>query len=143
MSYIRSDFFRVVPILLVTACLLTGPSAANAGGTKGVPSIIANNALLNKIYHSDPNTARRYAIEIEHQIDFSTDRGKARGGKGSELRFRGPLTRPDESTDKDILRTNRKDLDANPALKRLYQHSPLASLRMLTRLRETASKLKH
>ncbi len=143
MSHIRSDLFRVVPLLLVTACLLTGPSAVNAGGTKGVSSIIANNALLYKIYHSDPNTARRYASEIERQIAARSDSNVGGDGAAPRLRFRSPLTRRDGVTEQDVPSDKRRDLEANPALKRLYQSSPLASLRMLERLRETAGKLKH
>lgn len=143
MLFIDWGFHRVWPWLLVAACLMGNPTIAADGSASRVHSIIANNALLDQINRADPATARRFASEIERQIASLANDGKVHGQNDApELRFRGTLTRPDGAPDEDILRTNREDFDANPALKRLYQYSPLASLRMLTRLREAADKLK-
>ena len=99
--------------------------------------------MLQNIYQSDPKAARRYASEIERQIAARSDSNLGGDGAAPRLRFRSPLTRRDGVTEEEIPIDKRRDLEANPALKRLYQSSPLASLRMLERLRETASKLKH
>ncbi len=146
MSYKGSAFHHISMVLasmvLAAACLVAGIGVARAGDTAAVPSMVEKNALLNTIYRSDPGKALGLAAEIERQIAALSDSTKGGDGAAPRRRYRGPMTRSAPEDEEDILKGNRKDFQANPALKRLYQYSPLASLRMLERLREVAAKLK-
>ncbi len=142
MSY-KGSAFHHISMVLAAACLVAGIGVARAGDTAVVPSMVGKNALLHTIYRSDPGKALRLAAEIEHQIAARGDGTKGGDDAAPRRRFRGPMKRAAPEDEEDILKGNRKDFQANPALKRLYQYSPLASLRMLERLREVAANLKN
>ena len=141
MSY-KGSAFHHISMVLAAACLVAGIGVARAGDTAVAPSMVEKNALLHTIYRSDPGKALGLAAEIERQIATLRDGTKGGDGAAPRRRYRGPMTRSAPEDEEDILKGNRKDFQANPALKRLYQYSPLASLRMLERLREVAAKLK-
>ena len=141
MSY-KGSAFHHISMVLAAACLVAGIGVARAGDTAAVPSMVEKNALLHTIYRSDPEKALGLAAEIERQIAPLGDSNVGGDGTPPRLRFRGPMTRSAPEDEANILKGNRKDFDANPALKRLYQQSPLASLRMLERLREVTANLK-
>ena len=142
MSYKASAYHHVLAALFAFACLVAAIGGARAGNTAAAPAMIGKNALLHTIYRSDPGAALGLASEIEHQIAALGDSAKGGDDAAPRLRFRGPQSDKPIGDEEKILQDNRKDYQANPALKRLYQHSPLASLRMLKRLREAAGKLK-
>ncbi len=146
MSYKGSAFHHISMVLasmvLAAACLVAGIGVARAGDTAAVPSMVEKNALLHTIYRSDPEKALALAAEIERQIALLGDGIEGGDDAAPRLRFRGPMTRSAPEDEEDIPKGNRKDFDANPALRRLYKYSPLASLRMLERLREVATILK-
>lgn len=130
-------------VLMLAAMVWAGePAVAGTAGTTTMPPVVRGNALLAAIHRADPAKALDFAREIESQIAafLATERDTEAGGP--RLRYRGPAGRSKLRDQDDILQRNRKDFDDNPALKRLYQHSPLASLRMLKRLREAAGRTK-
>ncbi len=147
MSYKGWAYHHVLAALFAFGCLVAGPviGGARAGDTivaaTAAPAMIGKNALLQAIYRDDPGSALGLASEIERQITAFSD-GHGDSGAAPRLRFRGPRSNRPVGDEEEILKDNRKDYQANPALKRLYQLSPLASLRMLKRLREAAGKLK-
>lgn len=149
MSYKASALHHISMALIAAAWLVAGPviGGARAGDTvvaaTAAPAMIGNNALLHTIYRDDPGSALGLASEIERQIAAFGNSHAGNDGAAPRLRFRGPRSDKPVGDEDEILKDNRKDYQANPALKRLYQHSPLASLRMLKRLREAAGKLKH
>ena len=138
----KGSAFHHISMVLAAACLVAGIGLARAGDTAVVPSMVGKNALLHTIYRSDPEKALALAAEIERQIATLSDSTKGGDGAAPRRRYRGPMTRSAPEDEENILKDNRKDFQANPVLKRLYQYSPLASLRMLERLREVAANLK-
>jgi len=127
--------------LIVMALLMH--SVGGWAAMQSSAQIIDSNALLKAIYLENPEKALSLVSEAR-QLLASVERGQALAGE-PKLKFRGgieqsPVRSPPE--DGEILSRNRKDYDQNPILREIYQHSPLASLRMLKRLREATEKSK-
>lgn len=97
--------------------------------------IISANALLRQIHENNPTQAVALASEARRLLTIGE--GKRGRRPDIQLEFRGAPADP--PTDQ-IIRDHRKDFDENPILREIYSRSPLASLRMLKRLREAAKK---
>jgi hypothetical protein len=108
--------------------------------TGSVTQMIETNALLSIIFKQDPQKAVRLASEVERSLAVARQGGPEVGGP--QLRFRGGVGSRDQAAtqDSEIISRNRKDFDENPVLREIYSRSPLASLRMLKRLRDAAGK---
>jgi hypothetical protein len=106
-------------------------------------ALVNDNRLLSAIHRIDPQRARAFASEIVDKISL-LDRRRRQGvnAVNTPLQRREPgITRPPRPNAELDERT-RRDLKENPILRNLYSRSPLASLRMLERMREAAGKQK-
>ncbi len=133
-------------ILAVAMALAAGAPSAAAEGP--VPKIIFDNALLNTIYQKDPQEALGLAAEIDSYLAATAkDKqpakgGPAKGDKVPELNFRDSEGTPVPGRDDDIIKRNKKAFEENPVLRNIYFRSPVASLRLLRRVREAANQIK-
>jgi len=126
-------------LVLALAIFIFDSSGWAATLDKWQRQMIESNALLRTIYKGDPKKATELASEARRLLSqYERNRTTA---NDLELNFRGTHG-ADEKAEKDgeILARNRKDFDENPILREIYARSPLASLRMLKRLREAAKK---
>ncbi|MEE8516271.1 MAG: hypothetical protein V3T02_06500, partial [Alphaproteobacteria bacterium] len=120
-----------------------------AAAKEPVPQLIKDNKLLGVIYQKDPQTALNLAAEIDSYLAATAkDKqpakgGPAKGGKVPELKFRDSDAAPVPGKDDDIIKRNKKAFEENPVLRNIYFRSPVASLRLLQRFRDAASKIKN
>jgi len=133
----HSTPFRFVAAL--SGLFILAQATGAAAAPQSPPQIVDSNALLKSIYREDPERALALAVEAG-QLLAAVERGAAAASE-PRLHFRGTApsaqTAPQES---EILEKNRQSYDQNPILREIYTHSPLASLRMLKRLREATEK---
>ena len=109
---------------LISCLLCLGVVTACASGSTESQSELLkaarSNPLLMDVYNKDPDAARRFWREIE-----TINQGPTyRSSPGAE----GAKTSPDD----------RLVINRNPLIQRLYNKSPLATLRMLARMKEAA-----
>ena len=132
----RSGLFFAV----IVGAFALAASKAVAAEQGWIPPMIQQNALLSTIYKQDPQKAVQLAIEAERSLALAGESGPGAGAPPP--RTRSGLDSPDRDPAQDggIMRRNRKAFDENPVLREIHSRSPLASLRMLKRLRETAGQ---
>ena len=125
-----------------------GARARGRAQAKGpVPQLIKDNKLLRVIYQKDPQTALGLAAEIDSYLAVTAkDKQPAKGGPAKdgnvpELKFRDSDAVPVPGRDDDIIKRNKKAFEENPVLRNIYFRSPVASLRLLKRFRDAASKI--
>ncbi len=141
------SFATILAVAMVFAIFAGGGTLAQAKGQ--VPQLIQDNKLLGVIYLKDPQTALGLAAEIDSYLAaFARDKqsskgGAAKAGKVPELNFRDSDGAPVPGQDDDIIKRNKKAFEENPILRNIYFRSPVASLRLLQRFRDAASKIKN
>jgi len=127
---------KIVPALFVCLLALGGGSALTDAMEQRTAEIINGNTLLRQINATDPGKAAGLASEARDMLRARVQGDDRRPDR--KLEFRGPLR--GSPTAEQIRRDHQKDFDENPILREIYARSPLASLRMLKRLREAAKK---
>jgi hypothetical protein len=131
----------IVPTIALLVWALMMPQDASLAEGRAVPPVVRDNALLKEIYRHNPAQALSLAAEVENELSSARVGNQNRQNAGStRLKFRGEIPEDRPGLEDDAFRKNRKDFDENPLLRKMYFHSPLASLRMLKRLREAAGK---
>lgn len=131
----------ILVIFAIVVVLLAPVSPAVAGPTtdiRAASQIIHSNALLKSIFEIDPKRATALAAEARRILSDASKGNEI--GRAPSLKYRGGPQADPPSTEGEILSKNRKDFKENPILREIYFHSPLASLRMLKRLREATKK---
>ncbi|MDX1485327.1 MAG: hypothetical protein R3229_12690 [Alphaproteobacteria bacterium] len=118
---------------LLTSALMTPVAAA----MERAEDMIRANALLAAVHERSPAAAQQFAREINGFL------AAARQGESvdKEPRFRrrgGEGIQPGDP-ESEMERQNREVLERNPALRRMFFHSPVAYLRMLKRLRQATA----
>lgn len=120
--------------------LAAGPNQLTAADRiMAAAQIISANELLRDIHRQDPQRAFDFALEAQ-EILAAAD-GET-GARNPQLRFLDTHPSMPEATSdaSEIKQKIQKDFDKNPILREIYSRSPMASLRMLKRLREAAKK---
>ena len=127
-------------ILTLVFCVFRAPTVIAEPDTVG---IVNGNRLLTAIHRIDPRGARAFAAEIVDKISL-LDRRRGRGANTANipLHRREPETIRPPPADGKLDERTRRDLEENPILRDLYSRSPLASIRMLQRMREAAGSRK-
>jgi len=130
---------RCLPLVVMLGVLHPGGVGA-AAQLPSTAQIIHANALLSGIWREDPQKATALATEAERLLANVSRKDKAE--QEPRLHFRGTNSTPSQEPppEGEILKKNQKDFDENPILREIYSHSPLASLRMLKRMREATEK---
>ncbi len=130
-SVVRLCFLAVIGLSVLVA--------GNVLALETAPEIIRANALLGSIYDNNPAEGVRLADEVRTYL-ASIERGEPPKDRGSAPTLRrrgGPGIAPGDP-ESEMERQNKKVFEENPALRKMYFHSPLAYLRMLKRIREAA-----
>lgn len=116
-----------------------GPAAAGSKTeTRTANQIIRSNALLRTIFEIDQQQAVELTAEARRILSTVSQASKTK--RSPSLIYRGSPRAHPPSGEGEIISKNRKDFEENPVLQEIYMHSPLASLRMLKRLREATKK---
>lgn len=136
MSKIAKSFLKLCLLAVIGLPVL---AAGNALALETAPEIIRANALLGSIYDKNPAEGVRLAHEVRTYL-ASIERAEPSKGRDSAptLRRRGGLGITPGDPESEMERQNKKVFEENPALKKMYFHSPLAYLRMLKRIRTAA-----
>ena len=134
---------RMTTLIRVLFLGLAGLPLLMAGGAlamEAAPQMIRANALLAVVYKKDPAAGIRFATEV-HTYLASARQGEISGTRRSGPRFkrRGGAALQPGDPESEMERQNKQVFDKNPALRKMYFHSPVAYLRMLSRLRQAAA----
>ncbi len=134
---------RTTALVGVLLLGLVGLPLLTAGGTlamEAAPQMIRANALLAAVYNKDPAAGIRFANEV-HTYLASARQGKILKDRSSGPRFkrRGGAALQPGDPESEMERQNKQVFEENPALRKMYFHSPVAYLRMLSRLRQAAA----
>lgn len=128
---------------LIPAALVLTVVAGSAVATDRILSVaqtISANALLKDIHRRDPQQAFELALEAQETL-AAAERSDADAQKPAFRLRDGQEASPQASPeDQESRQKNSEDFDNNPILRDIYGRSPVASLRLLKRLREAATK---
>ncbi len=133
---------RMTSLIGFLLLVLAGLPLLAAGGALAMeqaPQLIRTNVLLAVVYKKDHAVGLRFATEV-HTYLASARQGKLSksGAVGPRFRRRGGAALQPGDPESEMERQNRRVFEENPALHKMYFHSPVAYLRMLKRLREAA-----
>ena len=121
--------------------LIAGPILMMGGALamEAAPQMIRANALLAVVYRHDPAAGIRFATEV-HTYLTSARQGKILSTRppGPRFKRRGGAALQPGDPESEMERQNKQVFEKNPALRKMYFHSPVAYLRMLKRLRQAA-----
>ena len=109
----------------------------------GAPmELIRQNALLRTIYREDPEKAVRFTQELMSlAAKERSESPRPKTGEGM-MKFRKKPPKNILDSRHQLSPEDQSDLARNPAIDDLYSRSPVASLRMLQRLRDAAGQTK-
>ncbi len=134
---IPMNLYRGVFLLGLVAIAMSFAQASYA--MESASQMIRANALLGVVYKKDPAAGNRFANEIQIFLDSSRQGEVSKdGAPGPRFRRRGGPGGPGADPESEMERQNKKVFEENPALRKMYFHSPVAYLRMLKRLRQAA-----
>jgi len=126
--------FRILFFLVFSLFVSANANAASSAGADELVSAAATNPLLMKIYNKDPRQAKAILADIRSLMKNPDAHGQTSTSGDLPLETRGAA-----SLDaKRRLQKDRKLIKQNPLLDELYNKSPLATLRMLERMKEAA-----
>ena len=133
---------RTITIIRVLLLGLVGLPLLMAVGPLAMEQasqMIRANALLAVVYNKDPAAGIRFANEVHAYLASARqgDISKTRA-PGPRFKRRGGAALQPGDPESEMERQNREVLEDNPALRKMYFHSPVAYLRMLKRLRQAA-----
>jgi hypothetical protein len=134
---------RVLVSVMASWLVLFGGAFADAAASEpsGAEQIVGDNRLLGLIHRRNPELAKSFVAEIREKIALLDRRGgRGNGAARIPLHRRDPMGAPPSPSVETLDERTRKDLGENPLLRDLYARSPLASLRMLERMREAAGQ---
>ncbi len=134
---------RTTALVGVLLLGLVGLPLLMAGGTLAMEQasqMIRANALLAVVYKKDPAAGIRFANEV-HAFLASASQGELSTTRppGPRFKRRGGAALQPGDPESEMERQNRRVFEENPALRKMYFHSPVAYLRMLSRLRQAAA----
>ena len=102
--------------------------------------MVRANALLGAVYKKDPAAGMRFASEVHTFLASAEQGGAAKAATaGPRFKRRGGATVEPGDPESEMERQNKQVFEENPALRKMYFHSPVAYLRMLSRLRQAAA----
>ena len=132
-------------LVALMASWLVPFDGALADATASEPSdaerIVEDNRLLGLIHRRNPDWAKSFVVEIREKIALlDRRRGQGKDAARIPLRRRDPDRVPASQSIEALYDRTREDLRENPILRDLYSRSPLASLRMLERMREAGGR---
>lgn len=127
-------------VLLFGFLALTLSGAREPLAMDSATQMIRTNALLLAVYDKNPAAGMQFAKEVETFL-ASAEQGKLPkdGAKGPKFKRRGGAAVQPGDPESEMERQNKRVFEENPALRKMYFHSPVAYLRMLKRLRQAAA----
>ena len=132
------NLYRGVFLLGLVAIALSFAHASSAMET--APEMVRANALLAAVHKKDPAAGIRFANEVHTYLASARQGELSKGGTaGPRFKRRGGATVEPGDPESEMERQNKQVFEENPALRKMYFHSPVAYLRMLKRLRQATA----